>query len=44
MSDFTGQPLRYNQPRTVHGALIAAGASRHATLMDLVRDRQSEFA
>jgi hypothetical protein len=28
----------------VHGALIAAGPLRHATLIDLVRDRQSEFA
>jgi myo-inositol-1(or 4)-monophosphatase len=44
MTDFAGQPLRYNQPRTVHGALIAAGAPRHATLVSLVRDCQSEFA
>jgi myo-inositol-1(or 4)-monophosphatase len=44
MTDFSGQPLRYNQPHTVHGALIAAGSPRHATLVSLVRDRQSEFA
>ena len=44
MTDFNGQALRYNQPHTVHGALIAAGPPRHATLVDLVRDRQSEFA
>jgi myo-inositol-1(or 4)-monophosphatase len=44
MTDFTGRPLRYNQPHTVHGALIAAGATRHATLIELVRDHQSEFA
>jgi myo-inositol-1(or 4)-monophosphatase len=44
MTDFNGQALRYNQPHTVHGALIAAGPLRHATLVDLVRDRQSEFA
>lgn len=44
MTDFTGKPRQYNQPHTVHGALIAAGAPRHATLIELVRGRQSEFA
>ncbi len=44
MTDFNGVPLRYNQPHVVHGALIAAGTSRHATLIDLVRGRQTEFA
>jgi myo-inositol-1(or 4)-monophosphatase len=44
MTDFAGQPLRYNQPHTVHRALIAAGPARHATLIELVRDRQAEFA
>lgn len=44
MTDFRGQPLRYNQAQTGHGALIAAGSSRHATLIELVRDRQAEFA
>jgi myo-inositol-1(or 4)-monophosphatase len=44
MTDFNGQALLYNQPHTVHGALIAAGPPRHATLVELVRDRQSEFA
>jgi myo-inositol-1(or 4)-monophosphatase len=44
MTDFSGRPLSYNQPHVVHGALIAAGPLRHATLLDLVRDRQSEFA
>ena len=44
MTDFTGQRLRYNQPHTVHRALIAAGPPRHATLIELVRDRQAEFA
>lgn len=44
MTDFNGQPLRYNQPRTSHGALIAAGPARHATLVSLVRDRHAEFA
>ena len=44
LTDFTGQPLTYNRPHVVHGALIAAGPPRHATLIDLVRDRQAEFA
>lgn len=44
ITDFAGQALRYNAPRIVHGALIAAGPARHATLIDLVRDRKSEFA
>lgn len=44
MTDLAGQPLRYNQPHTVHGALIAAGPPRHAALIDLVRDRLPEFA
>lgn len=44
MTDFSGQKLTYNRPHTAHGALIAAGPPRHATLIELVRDRQSEFA
>ena len=44
MTDFAGTPLSYNRPDAVHGALIAAGPARHATLIDLVRGRQAEFA
>jgi myo-inositol-1(or 4)-monophosphatase len=44
MTDFSGRPLSYNRPHVVHGALIAAGPARHNTLIDLVRDRQTEFA
>ena len=44
MTDLTGQSLRYNQTNTVHGALIAAGGTRHAILLDLVRDRMPDFA
>jgi len=44
MTGLTGQSLRYNQSDTVHGALIAAGAARHASLIELMRDRLSEFA
>ena len=44
VTDFAGQPLQFNRPQTRHGALIAAGAARHAALIDLVRSRQVEFA
>jgi myo-inositol-1(or 4)-monophosphatase len=44
LTDFRGEPLRYNQPNVTHSALIAAGRARHAALIDLVRGRQSEFA
>jgi myo-inositol-1(or 4)-monophosphatase len=44
LTDFNGQPLRYNRPDVAHGALIAAGVARHGMLVELVRDRQSEFA
>jgi myo-inositol-1(or 4)-monophosphatase len=43
MTDLSGQPLRYNAPQIVHGALIAAGLDRYGTLLDLVRDRKAEF-
>ena len=43
MTDLAGQPLRYNQPLTVHKALIAAGNARHATLIGLTRGRLPEF-
>ena len=44
LTDFSGEPLRYNRPNPVHGALIAAGPARHGTLIALVRDRMAEFA
>jgi myo-inositol-1(or 4)-monophosphatase len=44
MTDFTGKPLSYNRSQVDHGALIAAGPPRHATLIELVRDRQADFA
>lgn len=43
MTDLAGQPLRYNQPLTVHKALIAAGNARHGTLIGLMRGRLPEF-
>lgn len=44
MTDFAGRPLSYNRPHVVHAALIAAGPARHGTLIELVRDRETEFA
>ena len=44
LSDFTGQPPRYNQPHPVHGALVAAGPARHQALLALLRERRGELA
>jgi myo-inositol-1(or 4)-monophosphatase len=44
LTDFTGRPLKYNEPQSAHGALIAAGYARHNALIELVRDREAEFA
>jgi myo-inositol-1(or 4)-monophosphatase len=44
MTTLTGQSLTYNQPRPVHGALIAAGRARHAALLGAIHDRLAEFA
>jgi myo-inositol-1(or 4)-monophosphatase len=44
LTDFAGRPLKYNEPHPSHGALITAGTARHDALIDLVRDREAEFA
>jgi myo-inositol-1(or 4)-monophosphatase len=44
LTDFNGQRLRYNQPKPTHGALLAAGPGRHATLMEVVSQRRGAFA
>ena len=44
LTDLAGHALTYNRSHIVHGALIAAGPARHATLLGLVRDRLPEFA
>lgn len=44
LTDFAGRSLRYNRPPGAHGALIAAGHSRHQALVELVCDRAAEFA
>jgi myo-inositol-1(or 4)-monophosphatase len=44
LTDFAGQEAKYNEPRAAHGALVAAGRARHAAIIELVRDREIEFA
>ena len=44
LTTLDGEPLRYNRPNPVHDALMAAGRMRHATLVDIIRDRRAEFA
>ena len=43
-TDISGATLSYNAPQAEHGALLAAGSARHASLIDAVRDRRGEFA
>jgi myo-inositol-1(or 4)-monophosphatase len=44
MTTFAGEPVTYNRPVPRHGALIAAGRDRHATLIDLLRDRRIAYS
>ena len=44
LTEFSGRPLKYNGSEFAHGALIAAGQARHTALIELVRDRETEFA
>ena len=44
LTSIEGRPPIYNEPHPVHGALFAAGRARHAVLLGLVRDRQTDFA
>ena len=44
LTDLEGRVVRYNRAETAHGALVAAGQDRHGALLELVRDRRSEFA
>jgi myo-inositol-1(or 4)-monophosphatase len=43
MTNLVGRSLTYNQPDLVHGALLAAGADRHAALVALSREWLAEF-
>jgi myo-inositol-1(or 4)-monophosphatase len=44
LTDFAGRPLTYTGSEGAYGALIAAGPARHAALIELVRDHETEFA
>jgi myo-inositol-1(or 4)-monophosphatase len=44
LTDFAGRPLTYTGSEAAYGALIAAGPARHAALIELVRDHETEFA
>ena len=44
MTSLVGRTLIYNQPELVHGALVAAGADRHAAVIAIARDRPADFA
>ncbi len=44
LTTLAGQPVIYNRSELVHGALVAAGRSRHATLMALLRNQPLELA
>ncbi len=43
LTDFAGKRLVYNLHDPVHGAIVAAGRSRHALLLDLVQNRREQF-
>jgi myo-inositol-1(or 4)-monophosphatase len=40
MTTLAGETIIYNRPVPRHGALVAAGRDRHATLIDLLRKRR----
>jgi myo-inositol-1(or 4)-monophosphatase len=41
LTDFHGRSLIYNASKPVHGALVAAGAARHAALVSLAQARDT---
>jgi myo-inositol-1(or 4)-monophosphatase len=44
MTTFEAQPVIYNRPRPVHDPLVAAGRSRHAMLIGMIREGGIRFA
>jgi myo-inositol-1(or 4)-monophosphatase len=44
LTTFAGQKLIYNRADPLHGALVAAGRSRHEAFLALVRARTLAFA
>ena len=43
VTNLVGRGLTCNQPDLVHGALVAAGADRHAALLTLTREWLADF-
>jgi myo-inositol-1(or 4)-monophosphatase len=43
LTTMVGDILTYNEPDLAHGALVAAGADRHAALIALMRERIADF-
>lgn len=43
LTDIRGQPLNYTRSQASHSTLIAAGHARHEVLINLLRDRETEF-
>ena len=39
MTELSGDPLIYNRKDVTHGLLVAAGAARHARIVELIRNR-----
>jgi myo-inositol-1(or 4)-monophosphatase len=44
LTTFAGQTLVYNRADPLHGALVAAGRSRHEAFLALVREKTLVFA
>jgi myo-inositol-1(or 4)-monophosphatase len=44
LTTFDGRTLTYNRADPLHGALVAAGRSRHEAFLALVRARTLSFA
>ena len=44
LTDVEGRVLTYNRTNSVHGALVAAGRSRHRALLEIVAAGKREFA
>ena len=44
LTTFEGGPLIYNRAEPMHGALVAAGRTRHEALLELVRAKTLAFA
>jgi hypothetical protein len=43
LTTLSGETLVYNQPKTKHVALFAAGRDRHRALSDLMREGRVAF-